>query len=273
MPVSPPIGSPGWRRVGLSAVLVFSSTAAAQSSRMTFSNEVRRPGGEWGSSIDVQPGERVEIRVRATLSSRPANVAGFAGMTFQPILKNWRPDLGDTTVDFPSLCRGRCTEPQPYGRVQPFDSSIMDENSATGVLTGFDDPENILRIAGGNNITATTNLAWGVPVSQVTWVLGGTNFNGSSDIVVFRYFVDIAPQSPPRTLEATTPPAYFNLGRATWFTVQLSGPFFVSIPSQADIIRGTINVIPAPSTLLALAAASALATRRRRPHTAMDTLR
>lgn len=232
---------------------------------MEIYSDVRPAGGTWGSTTVVQPGDRVEIQVRVKLLNPPFNIEGFGGMTYQPTLSGWQPSLGDRAINFENPCPGGCPDPLFYGRIAPFTFSGMTTSSPSGPLTAFADPGNVLRIAGRNNITATTDRAWGIASSQVTPEFGGTRFNPSLDVVVFRYYVDLSPQLPNRTLQAAVPLEYINLRFASWY---LNSPapedLYINVTNSGVFFSGTITVVPAPSGAAALAALGCLALRRRR---------
>lgn len=240
------------------------SAALAQSNihRMVFETSTDNEQS-WSSRADVQPGQEVLIRIRMQLLNPTTDIIGFGGMTYQPTLSNWHPESSDQAViyrpprDFPPYDNG------VPGRMFPFSSIGMGSASASGQLTTFNDPGNILRISGANTATTpTTNLAWGLNSSQLTRQLGGTNFAAGMDVVVFKYAVTLGDSGQERTLVNGAPLAYIQNQRATWFRNDNgSSSLFITL-STDSIIPAEIHVIPSPAS--ALLGLLALGPRRRR---------
>jgi hypothetical protein len=97
--------------------------------------------------------------------------------------------------------------PANLGRLMPFAATPMNDGSGPGLLTTFSGVyrgEGVLRYSGSRAEVPDQNLAWGVRSSQLPPGIAGTNFNASSNAVVFRcaasiqgtitpvlYFVDV----------------------------------------------------------------------------------
>jgi hypothetical protein len=211
------------------------------------------------NATDVQ---RVEVRVRAVLQN-PSGVIGFAGVTFQPTLTNWT--AGDARVAFTTPDgSGTTNAPGNFGRIFPFSGSGMRSDSASGLLTSFVDGGNTLRFAGANNVTGTTNRAWGVASNQLTQNINGTNFVPGTDVVIFKYGVDIR-GGADRTLVASVPLDLVNLSRMTWYTSPAGTNSFNAPMTQAQVIDGGIHVlVPSPASLALLGMGGLVLGRRRR---------
>jgi hypothetical protein len=180
-------------------------------------------GTTWHSTLTVWPGQRVDVRVRFELvNSYDQLVLGFSGCTFQPVLTDFQSELGDRVVPFtfPGLdSTGAPTTETAYagrhiidslgatGRLAPFGAGLQAATSASGLLTGFNDPGNVLRFAGSRNTTMMTNVAWGVSAAQWPPALTGPFFAYNVSPVVFRYAVNLGPRPAHvfRTMVAYVP--------------------------------------------------------------------
>ncbi len=264
--------------IALFAVAGLAAAANAQATNVFFEVSGNN-GATWGSAIEVTPGSTVLVRARVQLTGSTA--LGLAGLTFQPRLTNWTAGDVRNPFTFPGLDGAGVqttetaynglhvrSEPQTNtGRIFPFGSSGQGPSSASGLLTSFVDGGNTLRFAGSKNTTAATNAAWGAACSQLTQNLGGTNFNTSLDVVVFRYSITVdAANSADRHLLATLPtgatPDVSN-GRASWY-MAANGLNSLNA-SIGTISAGDIHVlIPAPGALALLGLGGLVAGRRRR---------
>ena len=218
---------------------------------------------------------KCEVRLRVTAHS-PAlsvhvalngtdTVLGLAGLTFQPKLTGW--GAADTRNPFTtSDGSGVAEEPQTNtGRILPFASSGMGTASASGLLTSHVDGGNTLRFAGANAVTQSTNLAWGVSCGQTPRSIGGTNFRGGTNVVVFRYSVSIPIGAVIRDFSATADLASILQSRASWYRTDAgTGSLFSSITAN-DISPVHISgPLPTPGALALLGFGSVAAVRRRR---------
>jgi len=162
---------------------------------------------------------------------------------------------------------GVSEEPQTNtGRILPFASSGMNSSSASGLLTSHVDGGNTLRFAGANAVTQTTNLAWGVSNGQTPRSIGGTNFRGGTDVVVFRYSINLAQDVAVRNLTATVDLSAILQSRGSWYRTD-TGTGSLLAPVTADTISGlniTVNAVPAPGALALLGLGGLAMARRRR---------
>lgn len=267
------------------------SVASAASSQVY--NEFSTDGGStWSSSAFASPGSTVHVRIRLALEG--ATSLGLAGITMQPVLQGWRPDLGDSVVPFTypglnmtatSSSYGTPVSETSYngrnvmdsgtntGRMFPFGASGQGPASASGLITSFNDAGNELRFAGSKNTTATTNTSWGVAIAQLplTSVLpgytAGAFFNSSLDVVVFRYAVTLSSDTTPRSLVATVPAGHISGNKAAWYT-QANGAAATNLETvvnDSSVFAGGLNVsVPAPGVSgLAVVGLVAFARRRR----------
>lgn len=225
--------------------------------------EASRDGGlTWSDRVEAFPGENILVHARIRyFSTDTSTVFGLAGITFQPKLTNWNP-ASDSRLPFftPDGSAVPREQPNALGRVYPFASSGMNSASASGLLTSHVDGGATLRFAGANAVTATTNLAWGVSCGQVPRQLNPTGFRTETDIVVFRYGVNLGGESP-RDLLATVARTEIVSQRATWY---LTIDSRLASVRDEDILPATIHYIPTPITLTPFLAWPILASRRRR---------
>lgn len=238
------------------------STAFGQNTQVIF--EASRDGGlTWSNRVDAFLGDDILVHARIRLIGvGTITVLGLAGITFQPRLTNWN-SATDLRLPFSSSDGSAVPRDQPdaLGRVYPFASSSMNSSSASGLLTSHAGPGNILRFAGANATTPSTNLAWGVSSGQLPLQIGGTNFRSGTDVVVFRYAVRLGGDSP-RALVATVPLTNILQQRGNWY--RGFDPNLAPV-TQDTILPATIHYIPSASpTLTLLAALSILTPRRRR---------
>lgn len=238
------------------------SVALGQSNTQVIFEASRDGGLTWSDRVEALPGENILVHARIRyVSADTSTVFGLAGITFQPKLTNWNPAndlrLPFSTTDGTAVPR---EQPGALGRVYPFASSGMGSTSAAGLLTSHVDAGNTLRFAGANAVTATTNLAWGVSSGQLPRQLNPTGFRTETDIVVFRYGVNLGGESP-RDLLATVARTDIVGQRASWYLIIDSR---LAPVRDEDILPATIHYIPTPATLLALLCAIATPRRTRR---------
>ncbi len=264
--------------IALFAVAGLAAAANAQATNVVFEASSDN-GATWGAAREVSPGATVLVRARIQLSGSTS--LGLAGITFQPRVTNWSAGDVRNAFTFPGLDgAGAPTSETAYngqhvpggtatntGRIFPFGSSGQTPTSASGLLTSFVDGGNTLRFAGSKNTTAATNAAWGVSSSQLTQNLGGTNFNTSLDVVVFRFSITVdAANTADRHLLATLPSGAtpdVNLGRASWYMTanglnSLNANIGTITPADIHVL------VPAPGALALLGLGGLIAGRRRR---------
>lgn len=246
------------QRLAPAALLLFAPSIFAQSNISRIILEVSTDRRNWFSRVDALPGAEITVRVRMQLLNPEPGILGLGGATYQPALSNW--DAGRDE-------RRPFTDPDPgsffYGRVFPFASVGQGSSSASGLLTSFNDPGGVLRFAGANCVTMTTNLSWGVNSAQLTQQLGGTNFVGGTDVVVFRYGVALGDTGAERTLVASVPLAGVQNTRMTWFRTAIGTNSLLAPLTIDNIIPAEIHVIPSPAAFVPLVLAL-LAPRRKR---------
>lgn len=173
-------------RFGAVAALAWAASAFAQppmepiGARLEY--EVAVPGGAWGPSVTINPGERVEWRVKVTYTGpAPTSIEGLGQITYQPVLSNvdnvgdgsdrdqlgvWRNNgisgQGNTTLQqgLLSLAEGADSSAlASYGRVHFGFTSRSTTVGSSGGLTGFRHINgssgapagSFMRIAGANN--------------------------------------------------------------------------------------------------------------------------
>lgn len=184
----------------------------------------------WSSQgLAAQPGSTLYFRVKASKLG-PTPVAGFASLTFQPIVE---PPAGQpqsfSVLPLTNAATGAGTlsnsgTPANLGRMLPYAASSMTAASTPGLLTsllGSWTGRSVLRYSGSRNTTATTNLAWGVQALQNSPAASGTNFVASSTAVLFKFAVTFSATAngfywidvPHALLASQDAPA------ARWYTV------------------------------------------------------
>lgn len=252
----------------LSAALALSvaacSVASAQNTQLYY--EASADAGQtWSQRLDVLPGATVYVQVRARLVNQGTQtVLGFAGATYQPTLSNWQ--AGDTRLPF-SSSDGSGVAPDPptnTGRLAMFASSGMGTGSRSGLLTSHVDPGGILRFAGANATTMTTNLTYGVASGQIPPSVG--MFQHGTDVRIFRYAVTLDPTATQERVLATSAPieGVFG-GRGLWYRTDGGTNSLIAPVNPLDTTSlAFIHVIPSPSVLGAGVFGSFMLISRRR---------
>lgn len=240
-------------------------TARAQNTRILFEVSSNQ-GASWGPRVSILPGTEAIVRVRIQHVGT-MTLLGLGGITMQPTLSNWNPVVDERLPFTQSDGSGCSRDPQTNtGRIIPFHAFGMSSLAASGLLTSHVDPGNILRFAGVNAFSPTTNLAWGVSFSQLTFNLGGPPVDAvfGPDALVFRYAVRPG-GTQERELTAAVELSSILRGYAGWYREYNGRNNLLAPVRPEDIIPATIHVIPAPATLPLLLLTLA-APRRRRPH-------
>jgi hypothetical protein len=165
-----------------------------------------------GSVTTTSAAQPIYFRVKFTHTG-PSQVFGLADVSYQPLFTR-----GDSSFPI-SLVPLALTSPAGagvtantgvpanLGRLTPFAANPMNDGSGPGLLTTFSGVyrgEGVLRYSGSRAEVPDQNLAWGVRSSQLPPGIAGTNFNASSNAIVFRcaasiqgtitpvlYFVDV----------------------------------------------------------------------------------
>lgn len=253
----------------LVAAAGLAATASAQDNSRVIFESSRDNGVTWNggnSNYAANPGDTVNLLVRARITlTGTSTTLGLAGITFQPKLTGW--GATDVRNAFTSADgSGVAEEPQTNtGRIFPFASSGMGPASASGLLTSHVDGGSTLRFAGANAVTQTTNNAWGVSSGQVPQSIGGSNFRGGTDVVVFRYSVSLAVGAADRDLSALVDLSAIVGTRTSWYrTPAGTGSLLVTL-AAADIAANNIHIsVPAPGALALLGLGGLAVARRRR---------
>jgi hypothetical protein len=210
------------------AVLVLAcAPVIAQVTRLSMEASVD-DGQTWSSRVDVtSPGTLVYFRLRAQLLG--ATALGLSGFFVQPALANFRSGLDPVRpFTFPGLDNtgapgseteymGRHVSVVPAtntGMIFPFGAPPM--AGGPDVWTAHFDPGNVLRFGNSKATTPMTNLAWGVSPSQFPANLGGTNYDASLDVVVFRYAVRLVDVPTSSHVAMPTYEGTLLAGAARW---------------------------------------------------------
>ncbi len=223
----------------------------------------------WSSEVTPTAGGTVYFRLRAQLVG--ATALGFSGMTLQPYVSNFVQGADQPVpFTFPGVDNaGQLTTETEYGgrqvaalpvtntgRIFPFGAPPQ-----IGLFVpGFHaDGGNVLRIADLKATTPTLNTAWGVAMQQLQPSIMGTLFDGSLDVVVFRFAVTLA--SVDRVREAW--PAWdgtISGSLIRWHTrADGTEPL-----NSTTIEQVPARVIPAPEAFGLLGVTAAVGLRRRR---------
>lgn len=183
---------------GVAAAGVFLSFSALAQDYTRIDLEGSTDNVVWSSGgLAAFPGSTLYFRVRASKVG-PSAVAGFASMTFQPIVEFPAGQAGSfTLVPLTNAATGGGTTnntgvPANLGRMQPFAAPSMTAASVPGLLsaiTGTWDSRSILRFAGSRNTAPTTNVAWGLQAAQLTPAVSGAGFNSQSSAVLFKFAI------------------------------------------------------------------------------------
>lgn len=254
--------------IALVAAAGMASASLGQNTRLIFEVSATDAPGSYSSSLDRNPGEMAFVRVRAVLVNPTTanNNHGLAGVTFQPVLSNWNAAGGDVRNPFTNDADGSGTADVQgsTGRIIPFASAGQGPASASGLLTSFNDPGNVLRFAGSKATTITTNLAWGVGSAQQPRNLIGTLYNPGQDVVIFKYKITLGGDPSVRTLVASVAVSAIANARGTWYT-QDNGLNSTLAPVTDNLIQSaSINVVPTPASLALIGLGGLIAGRRRR---------
>lgn len=212
----------------------------------------------WSSEVTPTAGGTVYFRVRAQLEG--ATALGFGGMTLQPILTHFVSGQ-DELIPF-TIPNGGGVPAEPQtgtGRILPFGTGAQGDGSPSGLLIGHEDPGNVLRFAGSRNVSAMTNVAWGVALAQQPSALAGSNFESSLDVVVFRYAVRFNTSAVER-LAWPTVEGGLSGGVVKWF-LNAAG---TSVVNSADVEQVPARVVPGPGAMSVVVVAGLIAGRRRR---------
>lgn len=212
-------------RLGAIAVLAVAASAFAQPPMepvgATLRYEVALPGSTWGSSVTIQPGERVEWRAVVSYTGTEPAVA-LGQVFYQPVLSNVDHEGAETTRDnlgawryltqpgVPHRDRLEASEGETtqtlldYGRVVYTFTSRSTSAGSSGAITGhrhtsggLPAPGGFFRIAGSNNPTwypasipngsvdLNNQILWGVVSDNnsaaSTWFVTGTQ-----NLTIFR---------------------------------------------------------------------------------------
>lgn len=226
-------------------------------------------GATWNAAVNATPGSTVHVRTRVVLAGDSASVLGLAGITFQPSLTNFKAADVRNAFDNEATGAGTAENPQTNtGRILPFASAGMGPASASGLLTGHRDAGDILRFAGANATGAvpggpSNNLAHGVNSAQVPLTIGGTNFRGGTDVVVFRYSITINDPSV-RDMVAGIGQGAVQNNRGSWYrSAAGTGSLLATLGDNSSAVIHVVEV-PAPGAMALLGLGGLVATRRRR---------
>jgi hypothetical protein len=193
----------------------------------TFRYEVALPGGEWGSSVDILPGQRVEWRAVVSYTGTAAAVA-LGQVFYQPVFGNVDNAGAGATVDSLGAWRNGGISGQgnstlvpgllsvaegnnsaslaDYGRVRYGFTSRSTTAGNSGPLTGFRHTAgsdgapagNFIRVAGQNNPTwypATIPNGTVALNNQILWGVVSDNNSatntwfttGAQNVTIFRH--------------------------------------------------------------------------------------
>jgi hypothetical protein len=245
----------------------------------------------WSSSVNVTPGQSIDVRVRATYTGT-ASPIGLSNINFQPTVSNWWGAAPSDT--FTPVANG-------YGDALPAQTPhgwVLDTPGAYGRIFGWTrqgvNPSDTANyIVGMVNLHNTTNYLR-IAHAHVTQWQSGETFGGSggvdigqfspnvrpttapqfdtrlSNIVVFKFRITLSTALTTRDLVVDTPAELFGNYNST--TGEREAVWFGAPNEPAGTIRGgvltvpaTIHVtIPAPASLSLAPAAAALLVRRRR---------
>jgi uncharacterized protein (TIGR03382 family) len=209
----------------------------------TFKYEVALPGGAWGSSVDILPGQRVEWRAVVTYTGSETNAAGLGQVYYQPIFNNvdnaganqdnlgtWRNNgisgQGNTTLQqgLLSVAEGADSSTlASYGRVRYGFTSRSTTAGSSGGLTGIRHSGGsagapageFLRIAGSGNpnwypanipngtVDLNNQILWGV-VSDNNTATSTWYTAGTQNVVIFRQAFIASADDSVRSLTLTS---------------------------------------------------------------------
>lgn len=246
-----------------------STVAMGQLTTLRF--ETSSDGGQtWGPEVIVSPGATVFVRLQAELSG--ATSTGLAGLTFQPRVHNWRPAVDQAlTFTFPGVNNaGVATSETAYdgrhvrsvpatntGRIFPFGSAGQGASSPSGVIAPHIDGDH-LWYAGVNATLPGAQPQFGVGISQFPSSISGTNYNGSLDVEVFRFAVQVNGFEYSRHIDLA------NLSNDSVYWYRDADGVLPLVSRSVHVVPGLISMVPAPGAVGLLGIAGVVAMRRRR---------
>lgn len=251
--------------------------------------QVALPGGAWGTSVSINPGDRVEWRVVISYTGTQA-AAALGRMYYQPVLSNV--DNAGSEQDqvgvfrqppnaILSAAEGATTFPLPsYGRVVYGSNASLTfaahrhSNGSNGAPPG-----EYIRIAQTAATqwyppNGTGNLSEGV-VSDNPSSSSTTFVPGTQNLTIFRqaFIASTDAQAQPRLVSLFIDPASMQRASGiggtddtrymTW-ALQGEGGSTATVRAGVEYIPATIIIVPAPSALALTAFGALCAARRRR---------
>ncbi|MFA6044444.1 MAG: hypothetical protein WC718_05620 [Phycisphaerales bacterium] len=287
----------------LIALAGLASGASAQPVNTRLEYQVSTDGSTWTNSINVLPGETVQVRTLISYVG-PGTAAGLGQLIFQPVVTNWHStdalpnSMGQTTFepvgsvrDIPPYGTELRSYPEPgaWGRIAAFRTlAPLTQLVYLRTFEGTGTAAGLLRIA-RNSVTnwigegptsgANSGNNWsglgGIPLQQSTVPPRDPNapafLTQSQNIDAFGFVVHLDESPETRTLSVRTPAA--GIGRNTTPGAnygQQDVRWFTSttagsptLVGSAEVIDAHINVIPS-STAGAVFAMLGLSASRRR---------
>lgn len=265
----------------------WSERAAAQPQEpvgATLRYEVALPGGSWGSSAVISPGQRVEWRAVVSFTGTQAAV-GLGSLLYQPVLSNVDNTGSGSGIDALGAFRappsnvlsafeGQTTDPLPtYGRVVYGTGTNVDllGHRHSGGSNGAP-PGDFIRVALAAGTQWYGPTGTGTPADSVN-AINNSGITGTQNVVIFRqaFIASDDLLASPRLVRINTEAG--SMRRAggtddtrfmTWAAVGENG-VTASIRVGVEFLPADIIIVPSPATgMLGLGVLVASARRRRR---------
>jgi hypothetical protein len=295
--------------IGLVAIAGLASAAVAQpipvETQLRYEVRIFNGGNNtgWGSSVDAQPGDRVEVRAVVSYTGT-TQVFGIGQITFQPVVSSWT--AADALVtDGPNnqigpmgsnitTPRGYVSDtPGVYGRIEPFAASAYNTSTflrghvhnisgGTFLRIARADVTNWIGVGASSGAGAANNTNGGGGVNINQGGIGSnrpttpTDYpaqnNNTQNVVVFKFGFTLSGSTDVRDMTVSTPA--LGIGRSTasatfgqpdtrWHNAANSAQPG-AYRTDVAVVDAHINVVPTPASLALMGLGGLLVARRRR---------
>jgi uncharacterized protein (TIGR03382 family) len=237
--------------IGIVALAGLATAASAQNATVKY-EVFNTSTNSWGSSVSVNAGASVEVRLVVDWTASSGSALGLADF-----LPSIRIDGSGANLDSATLTGAAANPAGTYGRQAPFTFGAQ-------TLTSYNSVVDRLRI----DVSGDAGDSTGGQVSlfQNTPSASGTNFNTDRVVTVFRFAYNTSASNlAVRALNINTPLSQIRRGAIRLYATSGStGPDVTVALTANDLIGATINVVPTPGSMALLGLGGLAALRRRR---------